>query len=134
MGNSVSGDGQLLRLGTIPAGRLVEATTYYAVTNRRVLVLQEGWRRKTSMMFLDEIPQIEKEGTSAGTLWFGVKYPVVAPRRQKTRDVSRFSLGDVPVFADIAEVDSVYRLILGLRTKITQKPFSEGPLTYSPSR
>jgi len=45
--------------------------------------------------------------------------------------MSRFSLGDVPVFADIADVDSVYRLILGLRTKITQKPFSEGPLTYS---
>jgi len=105
--------------------------TYYAVTDRRVLVLQEGWKRKTSMMFLEEIPQIAKEGTSTGTLWFGVKYPVVAPRRQKTRDVSRFSLGDVPVFADIADVDSVYRLILGLRTKITQKPFSEGPLTYS---
>jgi hypothetical protein len=105
--------------------------TYYAVTDRRVLVLQEGWKRNTSMMFLEEIPQIAKEGTSTGTLWFGVKYPAVAPRRQKTRDVSRFSLGDVPVFADIADVDSVYRLILGLRTKITQKPFSEGPLTYS---
>src|ERR1700678_2231265 len=38
--------------------------TYYAVTNRRVLVLQEGWKRNTSMMFPEEMAKIEKEGAS----------------------------------------------------------------------
>jgi hypothetical protein len=67
--------------------------TYYAVTNRRVLVLQEGRTRKTSTIFLEEIPQIEKEGDTTGTLWFGTKYPGVAPRGRRSRNMSRFSIG-----------------------------------------
>lgn len=105
--------------------------TYYGVTNRRLLVLQEGWKRKTSTTFLEEIPQIEREGASIGTLWFGTKYPVIVPRGQKSRNMSRFSLGDVPVFADIADVDSVHRLIMDLRAKITPRPISSPVLTYS---
>jgi hypothetical protein len=91
--------------------------TYYAVTNRRVLVVQEGPKKKMSMTFLESIPTIEREGTEIGTLWFGPKYPVIAARGRKTRDVSRFSVGDVPVFADIEDVESVHGLILDLRTK-----------------
>ena len=105
--------------------------TYYGVTNRRLLVLQEGWKRKTSTTFLEEIPQIEREGGSMGTLWFGAKYPVLVPRGQKSRDMSRFSLGDVPVFADIEDVDSVHRLIMNLRAKVASRPISPAPLTYS---
>jgi hypothetical protein len=105
--------------------------TYYGVTNRRLLVLQEGWKRKTSTTFLEEIPQIEREGGSMGTLWFGAKYPVLVPRGQKSRDMSRFSLGDVPVFADIEDVDSVHRLIMDLRAKVASRPISPAPLTYS---
>jgi len=94
--------------------------TYYAVTNRRVLVLQHGWKKKTSMTFLESIPTIEREGAETGALWFGPKYPVLAYRGQRTRDLSRFSVGDVPIFADIANVESVYRLILDLRAKATR--------------
>jgi len=89
--------------------------TFYAVTNRRILVVQDGWKKKTSMTFLESVPTIEREGTETGTLWFGPKYPVLAGRGQKTRDLSRFSVGDVPVFADIENVESVYRLIVELR-------------------
>jgi hypothetical protein len=108
--------------------------TYYGVTNRRLLVLQEGWHRKTSTTFLVEIPQIEREGASIGTLWFGTKYPVIVPRGQKSRAMSRFSLGDVPVFADIADVDTVHRLIMDLRAKIDPRPSSKPALTYSTRR
>jgi hypothetical protein len=80
-----------------------------------VLILQEGWKRKTSSTYLDAIPTIEREGEVRGTLWFGPKYPVIAGRGQKTRDMSRFSIGDVPVFADIDDVDAVYRLVLDQR-------------------
>jgi hypothetical protein len=104
--------------------------TYYGVTNRRLLILQEGWKRKTSTMFLQEIPQIEREGDSTGTLWFGTKYPVIVPKGQKSRDMSRFSLGDVPVFADILDADSVCRLILDLRAKIDPRPPAPPALTY----
>jgi len=40
--------------------------TYYAVTNRRILVLQEGWTRKTNFMYLEVIPTIEREGRRWG--------------------------------------------------------------------
>src|ERR1700740_3412280 len=80
--------------------------TYYAVTNRRVLVLQDGWKKKTSTTFLESLPSIEREGVEVGTLWFGPKYPVIAGRGTKRRDTSRFSVGDVPVFADIDDVES----------------------------
>jgi len=105
--------------------------TYYAVTNRRVLVLQEGWRRKTSTTFLEAIPQIEREGTATGTLWFGTKYPILAAKGRKTRDMSRFSIGDVPVFADIGDVDSVHRLIMDLRARIGRASIS--PILTYPS-
>jgi hypothetical protein len=104
--------------------------TYYAVTNRRVLVLQEAWKKRTSMTFLEAIPQIEREGSAIGTLWFGVKHPVVASRGRKTRDMSRFSVGDVPVFADIDDVDAVYRLIIELREQTRPESTSAQVLTY----
>jgi hypothetical protein len=93
----------------------IKRRTYYAITNRRVLILQEGWKRKTNSTYLDSIPTIEREGSATGTLWFGAKYPMVAGRGQKTRNLSRFHVGDVPVFADIDDVDSVYRLALDQR-------------------
>jgi hypothetical protein len=104
--------------------------TYYAVTDRRLIILQEGWKQKISMTFLEDIPQIERERGACGTLWFGTKYPLLGGKGQKKRDMSRFSLGDVPVFADVDDADSVHRLILELREKITPKPLSPSPLTY----
>src|SRR5260370_21566376 len=76
------------------------------------MTLQEGWKRKTSSMYLKAIPSIEREGAMTGTLWFATKYPMFAGRGsgKKTRNMSRFYLEDVPVFADIDDIDSVYRL------------------------
>jgi hypothetical protein len=104
--------------------------TYYAVTSRRILVLQHGWKKKTSMTFLDSIPTIEREGTEVGTLWFGPKYPVIAAKGRRTRDLSRFSVGDTPVFADIENVESVYHLVLELREK-TGRTSTSAPSVFS---
>lgn len=113
--------------------------TYYAVTNRRILILQEGWNRKTNWMYLEAIPTIEREGTMRGTLWFGKKYPVIAGRGQRKRSMSRFDVGDIPVFADIDDVDGVQRLVQELREN-ARKESSSGnrsdpaPLSYSQER
>ena len=109
--------GNYMVWGRFLADAWLKRRTYYAVTNRRVLVLQEGCERKSSTTFLEAIPKIDREGTAMGTLWFGPKYPVVAAKGRKTRAMSRFSVGDVPVFADIDDVDAVYRLIMDLRGK-----------------
>jgi hypothetical protein len=123
--------GNYLVWGRFLADARLKRRTYYAVTNRRLLVLQEGWKRKTSTIFLREIPKIEREGKMAGTLWFCPKYPIVGPRRTKTRSVSRFSMDDVTVFADISDVDSVYRLIMELREKEVARSTAVNPLTYN---
>jgi hypothetical protein len=109
--------GQYLIWGRFLYDAWLKRRTYYAITSRRILILQNGWKRKTSSTYLEGIPTIEREGGTTGTLWFGTKYPVMAGRGQKTRSLSRFTVGDVPVFADIDDVDAVYRLIDELREK-----------------
>lgn len=102
--------------------------TYYGVTNRRVLIVQEGWQRKTSATDLAGIPTITREGSRIGTLWFGPKYSMFAPRGRGSQSFSRFILGPVPVFSDIDEVDAVYRLILEQQEKArAQSPTSASP-------
>jgi hypothetical protein len=123
--------GNYMVWGRFLADAWLKRRTYYAVTNRRVLVLQEGWKRKSSTTFLEAIPEIEREGTVTGTLWFGPKYPVVAAKGRKTRAMSRFSVGDVPVFADIDDVDAVYRLIMDLRGKEVGASIAIPGLTYN---
>jgi hypothetical protein len=57
--------------------------TSYAVTNRRILLLQEGWKRKTKLVFLESLPELSYEGTSIGTVWLGPKFsPSVARPHQ----------------------------------------------------
>jgi len=90
--------------------------TYYAVTNRRVLILQEGWKRKVRSCYLESIPEIAREGETSGTLWLGQKLSLFAGRGSPKRSMSRFDVdGYVPILADIDDLDSVYRLIMNLR-------------------
>ncbi len=127
--------GNYMVWGRFLADAWLKRRTYYAVTNRRVLILQEGWSRKTNWMYLEAIPTIEGEGAKTGTLWFGKKYPVIAGRGQRTRSMSRFTVGDLPVFADIDEVDGVQRLVQELREQARKESNSvsqsdPGPLSY----
>ena len=108
--------GQYMIWGRFVWDAWLKRHTYYAVTDRRVLIFQEGWNRKTHFSFLDSIPEISREGNNVGSLWLGTKLPVISGRRSSTRSMSRFSIKDaVPTLADIDDVDSVYHLILDLR-------------------
>ena len=92
--------------------------TYYGVTTRRIILVQEAWSRKISATYLEAIPLIEKDGVGKGSLWFGPRLPVLAGRGQPTQSMSRFSIGGVPVFADIDDLDTVVRLVTGQRDKV----------------
>ena len=109
--------GQYLIWGRFIYDAWLKRRTYYGVTNRRLLVVQESTKRKTCSMYIDAIPTVERDGGSVGTLRFGTKFPVGAGRNQRTRNWSRFNVGGVPVFADIDDADYVYRLILDLSEK-----------------
>jgi hypothetical protein len=110
--------GQYMIWGRFVVDAWLKRRTYYAVTNRRVLILQEGWKRKTNFVFLESLPELSREGTSIGTLWLGPKSSPFAQRRGLNFNFSRFYLEDsTPVLADIDNVDYVQRLILDLREK-----------------
>jgi hypothetical protein len=114
--------GQYMIWGRFLADGWSKRRTYYAITDRRVLIVQEAWRRKARSCYIDAIPEVVREGTTTGTLWLGPKLSILGGRRSPKRSMSRFDMGDgVPVLADIDDVDSVYRTIMELREKLKKK-------------
>lgn len=115
--------GQYLLWGRFAYDGWLKRRTYYGVTQRRILIVQEGWNRKTSFNYIDVLPTIQRDGAAVGTLWFGPKYSVLGGRGQ-SQAVGRFSIGTVPIFADIDHADSVCGLVLDLREQLTRREFT----------
>ncbi len=59
--------GQYLIWGRFLYDAWLKRQTCYGITNRRVLILQEGWKRKTQFLFLESIPEIIREGDDLRT-------------------------------------------------------------------
>jgi hypothetical protein len=108
--------GQYLIWGRFFYNAWLKKRTYYAVTNHRVIVVQNGWKRKMASSFVDSLPSLIKEGGSngIGTLRFGQTQPSWNNRRGFAA-WSGLSIGEVPTFVDIEDVDSVYRQVSDLR-------------------
>jgi hypothetical protein len=110
--------GQYFIWGRFVMDAWLKRRTYYAVTDRRVLLLQEGFKRKNRAVYLDSITEIQREGSSTGSLWLGPKTSLVGGRTQSNRRLTFVNIdAAVPVLIDLDDVDSVYRLILDLRQK-----------------
>jgi hypothetical protein len=108
--------GQYLIWGRFLTDAWLKRKTYYAVSNCRVLIVQEGWKRKVRSCYLETIPEIVREGERTGTLWLGQKLSLFAGRGSPKSSISRFDVDSyVPVLADIDDLDSVYQLIIELR-------------------
>ena len=113
--------GQYMIWGRFIVDAWYKRRTYYAVTNRRAMILQDAWKTKSRFVFLESITELSREGTSLGSIWLGPKLPVLGGRGSNTRGFSRYAVTNVvPVLSDLDDVDSVYRLILDLREKSRQ--------------
>src|SRR5947209_19598456 len=90
--------------------------TYYAVTNRRIIVVQNGWRRQMASSYLDCLPTLIKEHSSAGrgTLRFAPQDSMRLGRRG-WGVWDGMTVESLPTFIDIEDVDTVYRLVSDLR-------------------
>jgi hypothetical protein len=110
--------GQYLIWGRFVYAAWKKKRTYYAVTNRRVIVVQDGWKRRTASAFVDTLPALTKEGGSGkcGTLRFAQSEPVFS-RGRGWQVWDAMAIGNVPVFVDVEDVDSVYRLVSELRDR-----------------
>ncbi|HTZ33947.1 MAG TPA: PH domain-containing protein [Methylomirabilota bacterium] len=119
--------GQYMIWGRFVYDACLKRRTYYGITNRRVLILQNGWKRKTQFLFLEAIPLISREGAATGTLWLGAKSPAFANRSVGRQAISRLDVGGaVPALIDIDDTDQVYRLIVDLRDKVRKASASSG--------
>lgn len=110
--------GQYLIWGRFFYAAWKKRRTFYAVTNRRVIVFQNGWKRQMASSYLDTLSTLIKEGASAGrgTLRFTQQDSMWSGRRG-WGVWDGMAVGDVPTFLDIEDVDSVYRLVSDLRDK-----------------
>lgn len=75
--------GQYLIWGQFFYAAWLKGRTHYAVTNRRVIVVQEGWKRQMAAAYLDSLPSLIKEGESSGVgiLRFGESRPIWSDNR-----------------------------------------------------
>jgi len=111
--------GQYLIWGRFVMDGWLKRRTYYGITNRRSLFLQQSYERKSRVVYLDTLSEIEHEGSTTGRIWLGPRGPMVGGRSQ-SRSLSAVNIsGAVPVLTDIDDVEAVYHLILDLRQKMT---------------
>lgn len=92
--------------------------THYGVTDRRVVVVQEGWGGQMASAYIDVLPIVVKESSAKGIGTLRFTQP--DPSRQWRGTWGGWDVmttGTVPVFVDIDDVDSVYRLVADLREK-----------------
>jgi len=96
--------------------------TYYAVTSRRVMAVQDGWRRNMASAYIDTLPTIIKVSASStiGTLRFAQAEPTWSGKRN-WGVWNGLAIGDVPTFIDIEGADYVYHLVSDLREKARSK-------------
>jgi hypothetical protein len=120
--------GQYLIWGRFVVDAWLKRRTYYAVTDRRILFLQDGFKRKVRGVYLDSVTETQREGSPTGILWLGPKASMVNGRNRSNPSWSFLNIdATVPVLADIDDVDSVYRLILDLRQKRTEARANSQP-------
>ena len=91
--------------------------THYAVTSRRVLVVQDGWKRQMASVYIDTLPILIKEGNSSGigALRFAQQEFMWSERRGWGA-WDGMAVGSVSTFRN-EDVASVYRLVSDLRKK-----------------
>ena len=101
--------------------------TYYAVTTRRVIAVQNFRTRRVASADINALPALTKERRlgGVGTLRFGPA-PILYARRWSEMTADKWEVWDAlsiksgPVFVDIEEVDSVHQLISGLQAKTSE--------------
>lgn len=111
--------GQYMIWGRFVYSAWKKGRTYYAITDRRVIVVQEAWKRQIASAYLDTLPTLVKEGGTQGigSLRFAETGLTRTGRRGGWGTWDSMSIGETPAFRDIEDPDAVYRLVTDLREK-----------------
>jgi hypothetical protein len=110
--------GQYLIWGRFFYATWLKKRTHYAVTNRRVIVVQNGWKRQMASAYIDSLPTLIKESGAGeiGILRFAQTSSTWS-NRSRFSPWNGMSVDGIPAFVDVDNVDSVYRLVSDQREK-----------------
>ncbi|MBB6485040.1 PH domain-containing protein [Rhizobium lusitanum] len=104
--------GLYLIIGRFVIDAFVRARTQYAVTNRRIIILREGWFSKLLTLSLERLPSmdLDQKGDGTGTINFGTD-PEAGQGHHGGMSNWTPALSKVPRFLGIANVREVFDLI-----------------------
>jgi hypothetical protein len=97
--------------------------TFYALTNQRVLILATLRSRRLQTLFLNQLPTISKtvQRDGVGTLEFGLSPSWAGTYANSGMELFAGRSGQAaPAFYDIPDVESVYQLVMRLKTDLGQ--------------
>jgi hypothetical protein len=95
--------------------------TYYALTNKRILILTDFLGRKFQAIYLNTVPTIQKtiRSNGMGNLIFGNQSFQSSMYANSGMDLfsgfSGFSGGTAPAFYDIKDAETVYKQLITLK-------------------
>jgi hypothetical protein len=114
--------GQYLIWGRFLYNSWKKGRIFYAVTNKRVMVVNRGRSRKVIAAFLQQLPAIEKSvrRDGIGTITFGI-VPMISGRNTNMAAWDGGLSSTVPTFVDVEDAEGVYRIVSDLREKSLKK-------------
>jgi hypothetical protein len=98
--------------------------TFYAVTNKRVLVFTDVWTKDVQAVFIESIPVINRliRSNGSGTIKFGNMSFLGSLNESTGMDFLLPPYGrEVPVFYDIKDARKVYDTVTVLRDRLLDK-------------
>jgi|SRR5579872_6324104 len=121
-------DGQYRMWGRFRYAAWKKKKTYYAVTDRRVIVIHNYRERQVASAEISALTTLLKEKYSdeVGTIRFVPSPALIARTWSEMITLDKWEIWDPlsvkrgPVFEDVEDVDAVYQLISALRDKATE--------------
>ena len=103
--------GQYFIWGRFVYARWKKKRTYYAITTRRALIVEYGWRgRKAVSAYFEALPTIEKKVRSDGVGRIAFGGPVTGEFRFGKSNTPR-----PPTFDDVDNADDVYKIAMRMQ-------------------
>ncbi len=104
--------GQYMIWGRFLVAAWKKTVTYYALTDRRALVVQKARRYRIASAYLSGLPSLNLESGpgTIGTIRFGPKIQMFA-KNNGWGVWDTMNIDETPIFRDIEDVRDVYRLV-----------------------
>jgi hypothetical protein len=113
--------GQYLIWGRFVYSAWKKRRVFYGLTSKRVLILDTAGKRSVQVIYIDQVPVLEKtvRADGIGTLRFGYPQAQNYSRRNSGnfRNWDVLNTGGVPAFVDIENAELVYSTVADLRTR-----------------